>query len=80
MEDQFNKKYKDFLHQLNKVMLEFSVLLLMCDELHTEAQSEKMIDNSDDAIKKVAILKKTLIKATMSAQELVSVADIEKEI
>lgn len=80
MEEQFNKKYKDFLEQLNNVMVEFSVLLLMCDELHTEAQSEKMIDNSEDAIKKVDVLKKTLIKATMSAQELISLADIEKEL
>ena len=80
MEEQFNKNYKDFLEQLNKVMVEFSVLLLMCDELHTEAQSEKMIDNSEDAIKKVDVLKKTLIKATMSAQELISLADIEKEL
>ena len=66
MEEQFNKKYKDFLEQLNKVMVEFSVLLLMCDELHTEAQSEKMIDNSEDAIKKVDVLKKTLIKEIYS--------------
>ncbi len=80
MDEHFDKKYKEFLAQLNKVMYEFSALLLMCDDLHTEAQSEKMIDNSADAQKKTEILKKTLIKATMSAKELLSLADIEKEI
>jgi hypothetical protein len=80
MDEHFDKKYKEFLAQLNKVMYEFSALLLMCDDLHTEAQSENMIDNSEDARKKTEILKKTLIKATMSAKELLSLADIEKEI
>ena len=67
----------EFLKQLNLVIKEYTILLRNGLDLYKDYSSENMINSNDHIQNKKENMKHIMIKLTLSATELISIADNE---
>lgn len=66
-----------FLKQLNVVMKEYTQLLKLALDLYKDYASENMISTNQEIKIKKDIMQNVIIKLTLSATDLISIADNE---
>lgn len=80
MDEIQKQNIEEFLKALNSTMLEHTKLLKKAVYLYEDFSSQKLIEETTDNKQKMSLIKEILIKLTMSAQDLLSLADIEDKL
>lgn len=80
MDDIQRKKFKEFLKMLNDTMVDFALMLTLASELYDDFSAEAMIDQQDEKIANLKIIREAIIEMTESAQKLIRISEIENKL
>ncbi len=80
MDDIQRKKFKEFLKLLNDTMVDFALMLTLASELYDDFSAEAMINQEDEKIANLKIIREAIIEMTESAQKLVRISEIENKL
>jgi hypothetical protein len=80
MDDIQRKKFKEFLKMLNDTMVDFALMLTLASELYDDFSAEAMINQEDEKIANLKIIREAIIEMTESAQKLIRISEIENKL
>jgi len=80
MDDIQRKKFKEFLKMLNDTMVDFALMLTLASELYDDFSAEAMIDQQDEKIANLKIIREAILEMTESAQKLLRISEIENKL
>ena len=80
MDDIQRKKFIEFLKMLNDTMVDFALMLTLASELYDDFSAEAMINQEDEKIANLKIIREAIIEMTESAQKLLRISEIENKL
>ena len=80
MDDIQRKKFKEFLKMLNDTMVDFALMLTLASELYDDFSAEAMINQEDEKITNLKIIREAILEMTESAQKLLRISEIENKL
>jgi hypothetical protein len=80
MDDIQRKKFKEFLKMLNDTMVDFALMLTLASELYDDFSAEAMINQEDEKIANLKIIREAILEMTESAQKLLRISEIENKL
>jgi hypothetical protein len=80
MDEIQRKKFKEFLKMLNDTMVDFALMLTLASELYDDFSAEAMINQEDEKIANLKIIREAILEMTESAQKLLRISEIENKL
>ena len=74
------KMLNDFMHHMNITMKVYAELLLKAAKLHDDILCESLVDNSEEKIANLKLIRLAIIDMTESAQKLIMISSIEDKL
>ena len=65
---------------LNDTMVDFALMLTLASELYDDFSAEAMINQEDEKIANLKIIREAIIEMTESAQKLIRISEIENKL
>jgi hypothetical protein len=80
MDDIQRKKFIAFMSMLNDTQLKFTSLLYAASDLHEDLSSDNMLNQNDEKIANLNIIREAILDLTESAIKLIKISDIENKL
>ena len=65
---------------LNDTMVDFALMLTLASELYDDFSAEAMINQEDEKIANLKIIREAILEMTESAQKLLRISEIENKL